>query len=130
MKKKILILSLLFFEIGVLIAVLLSIPLSLIVFTIALFCLIIWLVVGKVNPYNKSPYSHMPNWIIYRRSFRIKFATFALVIFSVIFQLDIGFVAVNKPCAGENGISWITGTAVIGIIFYLLKALIANRKKL
>ncbi|MBD3422000.1 MAG: hypothetical protein GF398_17955 [Chitinivibrionales bacterium] len=130
MKKLILISSLLIFEIGVLIAIFLSIPVSLYVFAIALIFLIVWLVVGKIKPYTKSPYSHMPNWFIYRRSFRIKFATFALVIFGIIFQLDIGFVAVKKTWAGENGVSWITGTAVIGIVFYLIKALVANRKKL
>lgn len=129
MKKLILISSLLIFETGVLIAVFWSIPLSLFAFIVALIFLTVWLVVGKINPYNKSPYSHMPNWFIYRRSFRIKFATLALIIFSIIFQLDIGFVAVRKPWAGDHGISWITGTAVIGIVFYLIKALIANRKK-
>ncbi len=70
----------------------------------------------------------MPNWLVYRRSFRIKFAVSALIIFFVMLQLDFGFVAMKKSWAGDVSFSWVAGSAAIGIIIYLLKDFVANKR--
>jgi hypothetical protein len=128
MKKQLLILSALLFEAGVLVAIFLTIPYALAIFGFALLVYIIWLVIGKIEPYHKNPYSNMPNWPIYRRSWRIKFALSLLILFIIIIQLDMGFVAADKPWAGEVSFTWFAGSAAIIIVVYMLKDLVANSK--
>lgn len=126
--NKLLFLSLSLFQLGVLICLFSSVVNGLWTFVIASFVYIIWLFIGKISPYYSSPYNHMPNWPIYRRGFRIKFATSALIVFLVILQLDIGFVALQKTWAGDVSFFWVAVSAAIGICIYLYRDLSANRK--
>jgi hypothetical protein len=126
--KILLIASLTLFQIGVLLCLFTTIVTGLVVLAVAFLFHIIWLAVGRISPYKNSPYKHMPNWLIYRRSFRVKFAVSALIIFFAILQLDFGFVAMKKPWAGDVSFTWFAGSAAIGIIVYLLRDFVVNRR--
>jgi hypothetical protein len=120
--------SLLLYQSSVLLCFFHSVAIGLLGFAVASVTYIVWLVIGKIEPYKNSIYNHMPNWLVYRRSFRIKFAVSALIIFFVMLQLDFGFVAMKKSWAGDVSFSWVAGSAAIGIIIYLLKDFVANKR--
>jgi uncharacterized protein YpmB len=88
---------------------------------------IFWLVRGQIAEYKDSPYKHIKQFFLLRRSFRIKFLSTIIICLVILLHFQL-FGFSDAPFSNKSSVSLLQIIVIIGLSGFLLRDILINRK--